>query len=136
MLADLDFFFEVGKDEDGDWFWSLAPIVEPEGDQADAVRVVLLLKDSWLAAFCIESLESSLNEEQLKAILLLNPRLSGAKIGLIEDEDSSIGLWIGHELFLDQANLERLKLAIGAIAFAVRELRRQLRENSGGLNER
>jgi hypothetical protein len=124
-LAELDLFFEFGRNEDGEAFWSLAPFSDAEGDHTDAVHVWLVLHETWLIVFSLEQLQSALPQEKLKTLLLFNPQLTGAKVGLV-DEEGTLAIWVGQQIPINQINLEALKIAIGAVTVGVREVRKRL----------
>ena len=125
ILADLDLSFEVGKTEpEQKSFWALAPFSTSE-DHSDAVPLTLLLEESWLTVFCLEEIPASLNPEQSRILLFLNPPFPLAKFGLIEEEGKQ-ALWIGQQIPVGQIDLEGVKMLIGTITAGVRELRRRI----------
>ena len=126
ILADLDILFSFFKDTEGEPFWDIVPIRDDsdESPTQEPVRVLLALRQGFLHTFSLVEPRGEIRVKTALALLDLNTRLVIAKVGTEGRSEGAPLLWVGAHLPESAMDAESVKIQIGAVAGAVRQVRK------------
>ncbi len=121
ILADLDFFFTVGRTASGDVVWSL----DLQPSEYSAVDIRININNAYLNIVSTIRAKDPITEPQLRTLMQINSRLALARVALAPPDvvpSDMLAVWA--DVALDKIFPDSVKNAIGAVVAGTIEARK------------